>query len=88
MVEKLFHAGASLILCVVFALASLRSGDRRSAIFIGVILLGLLSNAFATGALAGVFGRYQGRAIWLLPFAAVVTGFVVVRDRTVTARSR
>ena len=83
-----FVAGASLILCVVFALASLRSGDRRSAIFIGVILLGLLGNAFATGALAGVFGRYQGRAIWLLPFAAVVTGFVVVRDRTVTARSR
>ena len=37
-----------------------------------IIGLGLLGNAFATGALANVLDRLQGRVAWLLPFVAVL----------------
>ena len=78
---------ASLPLCILFALACLRSCNRQAALLVGIVLLGLLANAFATGALAGVFGRYQGRAIWLLPFAALVASLVFARGRTALPRS-
>lgn len=37
-----------------------------------IVGLGLLANAFATGALANVLDRLQGRVAWLLPFVAVL----------------
>lgn len=55
---------------VVFSLlylarrASLRNG------LLQVILLALVANAFLTGCLSAVEGRYQARLIWLLPLCA------------------
>lgn len=37
-----------------------------------VVGLGLVANAFVTGALANVLDRLQGRVAWLLPFAALL----------------
>lgn len=66
-------AGISLLLCGPLAFACWRRGAPLPVALLGVVLLGLLINAFATGALSGVFGRYGGRVIWLLPFCDVVS---------------
>jgi hypothetical protein len=67
----------SLLLCGPLAVACWRRGALLPVALLGVVLLSLLINAFATGALSGVFGRYAGRAIWLLPFCDVVSWLVL-----------
>ncbi len=74
-------AAASLAFGLVFAL---QCGGRRlyrPALLVGVVLLSLLANAFATGALGGVFGRYEGRLIWLLPLSAAMAALALARSR-------
>jgi hypothetical protein len=39
---------------------------------IGALLLGLIFNAVLSGAVSGVFDRYQGRVAWLVVFAVLV----------------
>ena len=50
----------------------LARGLTRPAALTATTLLVLLTNATFCGALAGVFARYQGRLIWLLPLTAVI----------------
>src|SRR5262245_47224442 len=45
--------------------------------FCGVILLGLVANAFICGALSGPHERYQARLTWLVPLA----GLIVFHER-------
>lgn len=49
---------------------------------VATVLTGLVANAFACGAFGGVFARYEGRVVWLLPLAAVVCALAVRRART------
>lgn len=51
-----------------------RSGGVRpaAALFFALIVAGLLANAAVCGALSALHGRYQARALWLLPFASIV----------------
>lgn len=72
-------AGISFLLCGPLAFSCWRRGAPLPAALLGIVLLSLLINAFATGALSGVFGRYSGRAIWLLPFCDVVS-YLVLRS--------
>lgn len=52
----------------------MRSGNLRMVQFIVVLTTGVLANAFVTGVFSGVFDRYQGRVIWLVPFGALAAG--------------
>jgi hypothetical protein len=45
---------------------ALRRGDARLAGFAAIVLVALVANAFATGALSGPHDRYQARIAWLL----------------------
>ena len=69
----------SFVGCIWLGWSCLARRLYRPALLIGVIFLALLVNAFASGALGGVFGRYQGRVVWLLPFGALVAGLAVSR---------
>ncbi len=85
------HAGvalASLMAALVLLWRATAAGQRRPAALIGVVLTALLANALACGAFAGVFPRYQGRMIWLLPFAAAVAALALAQSRTGSARRR
>lgn len=70
-------AAAGLALAALLAVVCVRRRAFRPVILFGLILLALFANAFVTGALAGVFGRYQGRGIWLLPFFVIAASFVL-----------
>jgi hypothetical protein len=70
-------AGISLLICGPLSVACWRRGARLPVALLGIVLLSLLINAFATGALSGVFARYSGRAIWLLPFCDTVSWLVL-----------
>jgi hypothetical protein len=72
---------ASLLASVWLASSCIARGLWRPAVLIGTILFGLVVNAFASGALGGVFGRYEGRVVWLLPFGALAAGLVLARYR-------
>ena len=73
---------AGLAACLWFGAACLAHGVIRPALLIGTVLFALSVNAFASGALSGVFDRYQGRIIWLLPFAGVAAGRALMQGRT------
>lgn len=72
--------GAQLLALLV--VAAVVAAARRSAVaaarysplllLLLVLGLGLVANAFVTGALANVLDRLQGRVAWLLPFAALL----------------
>jgi hypothetical protein len=68
---------AGLPLAILLAIVCARRRVFRPLILFGLIAVALLVNAFVTGALAGVFGRYQGRGIWLLPFFVIAAGFAL-----------
>ncbi len=78
-VNTVHAAVASLSLLA--ALWLLFNTPSRPAMLLLVILESLLVNAFAAGALSGVFGRYQGRLIWLLPLGALLAGLALLRRR-------
>jgi len=71
------------------AWACFRRRQWRPLTFMGVVFVALWANAFACGALGGVFGRYQGRMIWLVPLAAFAAASVLagVRARAAEARA-
>jgi hypothetical protein len=48
------------------AVLVLRRGDACWRGFVALVLAGVLANAFATGALSGVWDRYQARIAWLV----------------------
>ena len=62
--------GLSLLAACGMLVFRERLGGRATAL-LAIVLLALAANAFVAGALGGVFARYEGRVIWLLPFAVV-----------------
>lgn len=68
-------AALSALAVVVLAALCARRGRWLPVALAAVVALALLANAFTTGALSGVYGRYQGRMIWLLTFCAFVAGW-------------
>ena len=70
----------SLLLALATVPRLLAAGLIRPAMLTATTLLVLLANAFACGALGGVFARYQGRVIWLLPLAAAAALICVKRQ--------
>ncbi len=71
----------SFIACLSMLRPLFASRLYAAAWLIAFIFAGLLANAFSGGALSGVFGRYQGRVIWLLPLGAVAAAVVLTRAR-------
>ncbi|MBW6401699.1 hypothetical protein KPL78_27855 [Roseomonas sp. HJA6] len=62
----------SLPLALFALLRAVRRRDRTAAGLIAGLLLAVVVNAFATGALSGPADRYQARIIWLVPLAAAL----------------
>lgn len=62
----------SLPLALFALLRAMRRHDRAVAGLIAGMLLAVLVNAFATGALSAPVDRYQARIIWLIPLAAAL----------------
>ena len=65
---------ALLVVAAVVAAARRAATARYAAhlLLLTILGLGLVANAFVTGALANVLDRLQGRVAWLLPFAALL----------------
>ena len=74
------HAAVAL-LCFPAAIAlffiALRRRIFRPAALLATVATGLLANGFVSGAFGGVFGRYEGRVIWLLPFAVLAAALAL-----------
>jgi hypothetical protein len=65
----------SAIFCVIMAYRWWRPGGRSEPLvsdLLGVIIVGIISNAAITGILGVALDRYGGRVIWLLPFFVVL----------------
>jgi hypothetical protein len=80
---NLFHSVVivvSLIMGGYFVARCFRAREVYPTV-LAIVMLGLLANAFATGALGGVFERYEGRGIWLIPFCTIVSGLVLAKAR-------
>lgn len=63
---------ASLLLVLAALGLAVWQQDRVRCGLVAGVLVALVANAFATGALSGPHHRYQARIVWLLPLAAVV----------------
>ncbi|HYZ64949.1 MAG TPA: hypothetical protein VE650_21050 [Acetobacteraceae bacterium] len=68
------HLGCASVGLVVLVAGCWVALKRRRALggVYAAILAALLANAFLTGALSGVFDRYQSRLVWLTVFAALL----------------
>lgn len=72
-------------------IAALALGRDRSPIprqsweIAAVIIAGVIINAAISGAIAGVFDRYQGRLAWLIPFVALL---LWLQRRAITTSDR
>jgi hypothetical protein len=69
------HWPALLAAMVMVAAALVVAAWQRDRVRVGLlagILIAVVANAFATGALSGPHHRYQARIVWLLPLAAMV----------------
>jgi len=75
-------AGMSLLALAVGCVAGLRRRAALGGVY-AAILAALLANAFVSGALSGVFDRYQSRFVWLAPFGAALMLLAWWRRRTV-----
>lgn len=64
----------SVLLAAMFARHRRHRPDEaaQTLAIVSVLLIGLLVNAAICGVLAGVYGRFQARIIWLLPMAAAL----------------
>lgn len=64
----------SAILLLFFLISKRLWGmlDSKTKLFIGIIFLGILFNAFITGSLANVYDRLQARVSWLLILTALI----------------
>lgn len=83
------HAAVAL-LCLPAAIAlfvvAIRRRVFRPAALLATVAAGLLTNGFVSGAFGGVFGRYEGRVIWLLPFAVLAAALALRRSSQLNPR--
>jgi hypothetical protein len=62
-----------------------RSGPvlaRPSVRLVVLLLVGVVANAIVSGAIAGVFDRYQGRVAWLAPLGFLVLLAMMLKERS------
>ena len=86
-----FHAVIvvfSLMLAVYFGIRCVLVHEHRRVSMALVVALGLVVNAFACGAFSGVFGHFEGRGIWLIPFCAIVLMLATDTSRTRSTKQR
>lgn len=91
--ERAYRAQLWALVVVLAAAAALGAGRLPAGAVPAVLLLtvwglGLVTNAFATGTLANVLDRLQGRVAWLLPFGALLLllGALPALGRAATSR--
>lgn len=65
-------AALGALACLPLAVAMARRRQVAALALLAAILAGMLANAAVAGGLSGVFGRYQGRIVWLVPFWALL----------------
>lgn len=65
-------AGPVLLIALLVIVLCWPSGNIRWQLFVIMLLLMVVLNAAATGALANVYDRLQARVTWLLPLAAIL----------------
>ena len=74
-----------VVISLLVALATiprlLKAGHIRPAMLTITVCVVLIVNAFICGALGGVFARYEGRLIWLLPLTAIASALCVTRQQ-------
>lgn len=69
LVMQLIYVAALAGLCTALMM---RAVEGPRAQFAVAILIGVAANAIVSGAISGVFDRYQGRVAWLAPLALAV----------------
>lgn len=87
---NLYHRAVviiSLILCTFFAFRCYRERQFYPITLMAWVALAFLANAFVAGALAGAFGRYEGRGVWLIPFCVILSASIL-RERPAASRRR
>jgi hypothetical protein len=68
-VMQLIYVTALAGLCTALTMRAVKGPGARFAV---AVLVGVLANAIVSGAISGVFDRYQGRVAWLVPLALAV----------------
>jgi hypothetical protein len=63
---------AALLLIPVFGFVAWRRRDAVAFSLLTGVTMGMVANAFVTGALSDVHDRYQSRVVWLGPLALIV----------------
>jgi hypothetical protein len=63
-------AALAVIVSAAFLRWLVRRQEKDMVRLLLVVFAGLISNAFITGVISGSHGRYQGRVVWVLVFAA------------------
>jgi peptidoglycan/LPS O-acetylase OafA/YrhL len=56
----------------LLAALAMRAAKGARVTFVLAVLVGVAVNAIVSGAISGVFDRYQGRVAWLVPLALAV----------------
>ncbi len=69
LVMQLIYVAALAGLCIALMMRAVEGPGVR---FAATVLIGVLANAIVSGAISGVFDRYQGRVAWLVPLALAV----------------
>jgi hypothetical protein len=70
LVMQLIYVAALAGLCIALMMRAVEGPGARFAV---AVLVGVLANAIVSGAISGVFDRYQGRVAWLVPLALAVS---------------
>ncbi len=81
-------AAIGLIASLVVTVMTVRARLFRPVALAATVFAGLIANAFACGAFGGVFPRYEGRVIWLIPLVAAVSALALMRVRVFAQRRR
>ncbi len=73
--------------CLLAGWRAAVAGDMRRLGLVACVLVGVVANAAATGALSGPHDRYQARIAWLMPLAGLLAWPAGARGRTGGAAS-
>jgi hypothetical protein len=73
------------LLAMGYAFVSPPAANREMRVFIALVLIGILINAFVCGAVSQPAERYGARVAWLLPFVAMLTLSLAVLRRNASA---
>jgi hypothetical protein len=78
---------AGLMACLYLVWYAWMTRQRMSMMLIAMVFVGLLANAFATGALSKPHYRYQTRIAWLLVFVPLILPIRLRVDKTIVQQS-